>query len=140
MIKSAVVYSIFFEGKKVFGVLLVGTGGFIGAACRYLLTLGVISLLKAPIFPYGTMLVNVLGCLLIGMLTAYNETRHFISPQLSLFLMVGFLGGFTTFSSFGLQAFELMKHNHMVAALIDVAVQAGLGLLAVWVGYLIVQS
>ena len=83
-------------------IILVGTGGFIGSVLRYLIGLGVHSLLRSATFPYGTLAANLIGCLLIGLLNGLTDERLLLSPQTRLFLMAGMLGGFTTFSAFSL--------------------------------------
>jgi CrcB protein len=87
-----------------------------------------------PWFPYGTLVVNVLGCLVIGFLAGLAETRAAFTPETRLFLFVGVLGGFTTFSSFALETLSLARDTQQVAALINIGLQLTLGLLAVWIG------
>jgi fluoride exporter len=115
--------------------LWVGLGGFLGANCRYFLSAFIARLIHKPLLPYGTITVNILGCFAIGFLAALAYSRHQLSPAWSLFILVGFLGGFTTFSSFGLEAFELVKQQHIIAALIDIILQVGLGMIAVALGF-----
>lgn len=115
-------------------VLLVGAGGFLGSAARYI-TGGVVHrLLDKPWFPYGTFTVNILGCFLIGLLAGVIETRQIFTPETRLFLMVGILGGFTTFSSFGYETISLARDAQMLPAFLNVALQILLGLSAVWLG------
>lgn len=120
--------------------LWVAIGGMLGSVCRYGIVL-YISELKANTFlPYGTILVNVLGCLVIGLLAGMDSMKHGgIRPELRLLLMVGFLGGFTTFSSFGLEFISMIKTDHAMAALLDVFIQLALGFLAVAGGYALVR-
>ena len=115
--------------------LLVGLGGMIGAIARYALSSWVAQLFTRALLPYGLITVNVLGCLLIGVIVALMQFKHGLRPELVLFLMVGCLGGFTTFSSFGLETFTLMKNNHAFIALADVLIQVGVGTIAVGVGF-----
>jgi CrcB protein len=116
------------------GIVLVGVGSFLGGVLRYGLSLWVHRALDNPWFPYGTLAVNVLGCLIIGLLAGWAETRVAFSPQVRLFLFVGILGGFTTFSSFALETFSLARDTQNAAALANVGAQLVLGLLAVWLG------
>ena len=81
-------------------IILVGSGGFIGSALRYLIGLGVHSLLRSATFPYGTLAANLIGCLLIGLFNGLADERLLLSPQTRLFILTGMLGGFTTFSTF----------------------------------------
>jgi CrcB protein len=115
-------------------IVLVGVGSFLGGVLRYGLSLWVHRALDNPWFPYGTLAVNVLGCLIIGLLAGLAETRASFSPQVRLFLFVGILGGFTTFSSFALETFSLARDTQNAAALANVGAQLVLGLLAVWLG------
>lgn len=116
-------------------ILLVGAGGFIGSVLRYICGKAVHALLQQyPWFPYGTLAVNIIGCLLIGFLAGLSETRHLFSPEARLFVFVGVLGGFTTFSSFGYETFVLARDVQPSAALLNVALQLIIGLGAVWMG------
>jgi len=117
-------------------IILVGIGGFFGSAFRYMLS-GLIQ--KIPwleTFPWGTLTVNVLGCFLIGLFGGLAENRQLFSMELRLFLFVGFFGGFTTFSTFGFETFSFMQDGQWLSSLVNVALQIGLGLLAVWAGYI----
>ena len=122
------------------GVLLVGVGSFVGGVLRYGLSTWVYRTLDNPWFPYGTLAVNGLGCLVIGFLAGLAESRAAITPEARLFLFVGILGGFTTFSSFALETFSLARETQNVAALANIGLQVILGLLAVWIGSLIAYS
>ena len=112
--------------------LYVGIGGFFGAGLRF--TLGVIvqRALPGALFPYGTLAVNVLGCLLIGFIAAYRQP---LEPGLRLFLMVGLLGGFATFSTFALETLTLTQSGENLLAFANVALKLLLGLGAAWVGF-----
>ncbi len=115
-------------------LLLVGTGGFIGAASRYGVTLAVSRLLGQPSFPWGVLTVNVLGSLLIGVLAGIAETRQ-IGPGARLFLFVGILGGFTTFSAITNDTLTLLRNAAYLSAAANVLLSVALGLAAVAVGY-----
>jgi CrcB protein len=86
-------------------IVLVGIGSFIGGVLRYGLSSWVYKALDNPWFPYGTLVVNTLGCLVIGWLAGLAEARAFFTSEVRLFIFVGILGGFTTFSSFALETF-----------------------------------
>ena len=118
-------------------ILLVGSGGFIGAAMRYLVGGWVHRLLDQPFFPYGTLVVNVLGCLTIGLLGGLSESRQLFPAETRLFIFVGILGGFTTFSSFGYETLNLLRDGEFTPAVMNMTLQLGLGLLAVWGGLVI---
>ncbi len=115
-------------------IILVGIGGFIGAVFRFLLSGFVHRLVPLSEFPFGTLAVNVVGCLLIGLLNGLAETRQVIGPELRLFLMIGMLGGFTTFSAFGYETLELIRDAEIARAMGNVFLQVLLGLVAVWLG------
>lgn len=115
-------------------IILVGMGGFLGSVFRYLLSGWVHRIAGDGWFPYGTLAVNVLGCLAIGLLNGIAEERQVFSPETRLFLFIGLLGGFTTFSTFGYETFALARDAQMLAALTNIALQLALGLSAVWLG------
>jgi len=120
-------------------ILYVGVGSFMGGICRYLLSTWVYKLLDNPWFPYGTLAVNVVGCLVIGFLAAIAETRSVFTSDVRLFIFVGIIGGFTTFSSFALETFSLAQKNQSLAAVINLGLEVFLGLLAVWIGNLLAR-
>ena len=91
-------------------LLIIGLGGFVGAICRYGLG-GWVQRLTGGTFPYGTLVVNVTGCFLIGFLLMLFEQRQLFSPTTRLFLTVGILGAFTTFSTFGYETLELLRSS-----------------------------
>lgn len=115
-------------------ILLVGIGGFIGSVARYLVSGYVQQSMKRMDFPYGILAVNLIGCFVIGLLAGYGESRGVFSEQARAFLFIGILGGFTTFSSFGNDTINLVRESLMINALINVATNVILGLLAVWLG------
>lgn len=121
-------------------IVLVGVGSFVGGVLRYGLSTWVHRVLDNPWFPYGTLAVNTLGCLVIGFLAGLAETRTAFTSEARLFLFVGILGGFTTFSSFALETFSLARDTQNVAALINIGLQLILGLLAVWVGNVLAHA
>jgi CrcB protein len=114
-------------------VLLVGVGGFIGSAMRYLLA-GYVQQLSKSIFPFGTLAVNVIGCFVIGFLSQLAENRGVFSSEARAFVFIGILGGFTTFSSFGNETLNLARDGAMLNALANIGLNVLLGLLAVWLG------
>ncbi len=116
-------------------LILVALGGSLGAVSRWLVGTWVDRLTEASRFPYGILKVNVLGCLLIGILYGLAESRNMFSPGTRLLLFTGFLGSFTTFSTFGWNTFELFKAGHFGTAIMNIVVSVVAGLLAVWGGY-----
>lgn len=111
----------------------IALGGGLGAMTRYLMVSAV--QVACPGFkPLGTMAVNVLGCLLVGMVMAWIVRINEVSSPLHLFLVTGILGGFTTFSAFGYETVSLIKEQQFSGALWNVAGNVGLGLPAVFLG------
>jgi CrcB protein len=121
-------------------IILVGIGSSLGGVLRYLVSVWVYRVLDSPWFPYGTLTVNVLGCLVIGFLAGLAESRAAFTSELRLFIFVGVLGGFTTFSSSALETFSLLRATEQVSALVNVGLQLLLGLLAVWVGNILAHA
>ena len=116
-------------------LLLVGTGGFIGSVLRYLLSSYVQQLSKGLQFPFGTLAVNVVGCVLVGFLAELADQRSLISDETRGFLIVGILGGFTTFSAFGNETMNLLRSGEPWLAFGNILGHITLGLLSVWLGY-----
>jgi CrcB protein len=116
--------------------LAVGFGGFFGCIARYLTGVLVVRLFDAPVFPYATLIVNIVGCLLIGLLGGLAEDTELISSEMQMFLVVGLLGGFTTYSAFGFQTLTLAREGRMLLAALNVSAHIILGLGAVWLGTL----
>ena len=114
-------------------VLLIGCGGFIGTIARYGVATMAYRLLGAS-FPYGTLTVNILGCLLIGFVSIAAEERDMIARSTRLFLTIGILGGFTTFSSFGYETLTLLRLGNIFPATLYVLASVITGLAAVWLG------
>ena len=100
----------------------------------YVLSTWVHRILDNPWFPFGTLAVNAVGCLLIGFLAGLAETRSVFTSEVRLFVFIGILGGFTTYSSFALETFSLARETQLVAASMNIALQLVLGLIAVWIG------
>ena len=104
-------------------LMVIAVGGGVGAVGRYLLA--------GWTFPLGTLAVNVFGCLVIGVLGAVFGGPHLIRQEYRLLLMVGLLGGFTTFSTFGLETMAMINEGQFALAGVNVLLSNGLGLLAV---------
>jgi len=115
-------------------VFIVGLGGFLGSALRYLIGGWAQGLSKSLDFPYGTLTVNLIGCFVIGFLGELAEARGVFTSGTRLLVFIGLLGGFTTFSSFGNDTLNLARSGQMLNALTNVAVNVIFGLLLVWLG------
>jgi CrcB protein len=113
--------------------LLVFVGGGVGSVARYLTSTWMASRF-GPAFPWGTFTVNLVGSFLIGLLATLADERGAISPQTRLLLVVGLLGGFTTFSSFSLETWRLAEQGDLAPALLNVLGNVALGLAAVVLG------
>lgn len=115
-------------------LLLIGLAGFAGTLTRYWLS-GVIATRYGETFPYGTLAVNALGCFVAGFLFYFMYDRFLTSPTSRSLIFIGFLGAFTTFSSYSLQTFMLLRDGEFSLALLNMAASNILGLPLVWAGY-----
>jgi CrcB protein len=120
--------------RNLFKLLVVGLGGFVGAILRYTVSGFVQNVSGSISFPYGTLAVNILGCLLIGMLAQIVDSRNVLSADVRLFIFIGLLGAFTTYSTFGHETLGLLRDGRIGLALINVGLQVVLCLSAVWFG------
>ena len=114
--------------------IFIAFAGLVGTLIRYWLS-GFVSRQYGETFPWGTLAVNLLGSFFAGALYHLAEERLLISPALRTIIFIGLLGGFTTFSSYGLQTFTLLRNGEIGLATLNVAVSNVLGLLMVWIGY-----
>ncbi len=121
-------------------ILATACGGAFGAVLRYL-TVTWAARTFGPAFPYGTMTVNVIGSLVMGMGAAYFMTRGAQGPTpLSVFVMTGILGGFTTFSAFSLDALILMEEGRMIAAMAYIGFSVALSIGALFIGLALART
>ena len=114
---------------------VIGSGGFLGALARYGLSGLVHRQVPLATFPYGTLVVNLLGCLVIGMFAGLAASRQLFAPEFRTFALVGFLGGFTTFSTFGYETFTMLRNDEALRASANVGMHVFLGLALVWMGH-----
>lgn len=115
-------------------LLFVGLGGFLGAALRYV-TSGVVNRVTTQTqFPYGTFVVNMIGCLLIGFFAGLADSRDLFTATSRAFVFSGVLGAFTTFSTFSYETMGLFQNGQTSPALTNMGLQLLLGLVAVWGG------
>ncbi|MCI5144922.1 MAG: fluoride efflux transporter CrcB [Candidatus Electrothrix sp. AR3] len=115
-------------------LFIIGAGGFTGAVLRFLISSWVQSRSGSIAYPFGTLSVNMIGCLLIGFLSALVENRSMFSPETRNFILIGLLGAFTTFSTFGNETLNLIRDSRMELAVLNVGVQVVLGVGLVWFG------
>lgn len=118
-------------------LLIVGLGGFVGAVSRYLAA-GWVQNLSNSHFPFGTMAVNGIGSFVIGLLAGISQ-HAIISPQMRLFVFIGLLGAFTTFSTFSYETMMLLRSGVIWEAFLNIIVSLILGLLLVVLGYALGQ-
>ena len=115
-------------------LFLIGLAGFIGTLSRYWMS-GVIARRFGETFPTGTLVVNLAGCFLGGLLFYVLEERFLVNQTVRTAALIGFLGGFTTFSSFGLQTFTLLQDGELGLAVLNISTSNLVGLLLVLAGY-----
>jgi len=119
-------------------ILIVGFGGFIGTVARFLIS-RYFQFNFTSVFPWSTFIVNIVGCLLIGIIYGISEKGDFMSPEVRLFLTVGICGGFTTFSTFSNDAFLLLRQEEWIRFAFYTSFSFFLGLIAVYAGRIILK-
>lgn len=119
-------------------ILLVALGGGIGATTRYLVSDWAAQRYGSH-FPYGTLIVNLVGCFIIGLFMQLVTDRIIVNPYWRLLITVGFVGGLTTFSSFSYETLELLNEGDMPFAIYNIASNVLFGLLATWMGITIAK-
>jgi len=120
--------------EHFFRLTIIGAGGFVGAVLRYLVSGWIQYRSGSILFPFGTMAVNMIGCLVIGFLTYLVEARSLFSPEMRSFVLVGLLGAFTTFSTFGNETLGLIRDSRLDLAAVNAGVQVSVGVFMVWIG------
>jgi len=118
--------------------ILIGLAGLAGTLLRYWLS-GLVARQYGETFPWGTVAVNLLGCLVTGAVFNLTEERFLVNPTLRTVILIGLMGGFTTFSSYGLQTFTLLRDGDFGLATLNIGISNALGLLMVWAGYALVK-
>lgn len=116
-------------------LLLVALGGALGSMTRFKLSGWVLHQTPNWRFPAGTLAVNLIGCFIAGLLAGMAVKQEVFTPEARLFLFTGLLGGFTTFSAFGLETLLLLKRGEAGVAFANVAISVVVGLLVAWLGY-----
>ena len=123
--------------ETVIRLFSIGMGGFAGAVLRYLVSGWVQDRSGSIIFPFGTAAVNLIGCFIIGLLTFLVETRSYFSVETRAFILIGLLGSFTTFSTFGSETLVLIRSGRMDMAALYAGGQVVIGVIMVWLGRLL---
>lgn len=118
---------------------MVATGGALGSVARYALNAGVTRAFGEA-FPWGILIANILGCFLMGLISAYFMQRMPEDEATKLFLTTGFLGGFTTFSAFSFDVLKLVNGGQNGTAVLYILASVGFSLLAVFAGFLLVKA
>lgn len=124
---------------SLLNIATVAIGGGIGASLRFVMNYSVVSRFSELSFPLGTFLINLLGCVAIGVVSGLSS-RWGMSETIRLFLVTGILGGFTTFSAFGLETITLLRGGHTAAAFLYVFGSVVCGCAAVFVALLMTES
>ena len=117
-------------------ILLIALGGGLGSVFRYL-TAQWINKYTQLFFPYATFFANILGCFLIGLFLGWMEKNNVTNPDLKFFLVTGFCGGYTTFSTFSNENIQLFNANQSGTAFLYIGLSLVLGLAATWLGLMI---
>ena len=118
-------------------ILAIGAGSFIGGILRHLLSL-LVHAKTATHFPLGTLTVNIIGCFFIGIVFGFFDKGQ-VSHEWKLFLATGVLGGFTTFSAFSIETFNLFREGFSIYAMLYILASVILGLFATYIAYLFVK-
>jgi CrcB protein len=117
---------------------LIAFGGGIGSVFRYLTSV-LVQKYYASVFPLTTLITNVLGCFIIGLLMGVFEKNQVVNSDLKWLFITGFCGGYTTFSTFGFENISLFQNNHSAMAFLYIGGSVLLGLFAVWMGLILTK-
>lgn len=120
-------------------IAIIMVSGAMGTLCRFGVGRFATHVIAKP-FPFGTLIVNVLGCFVFGLVMQLGANSPLLSRTVRLAVTVGFLGAFTTFSTFGFETFQFLKEGQWVPALANGMANMALGLLAVWCGVFVARS
>lgn len=120
-------------------LLIVGTGGFIGSIMRYLVQFYIEKSMSST-FPLGTLIANIAGSFIIGMVFALAEKGNVMSSEWRIFLSVGICGGFTTFSAFAYNNFTMIKEHSLGQLVVNIGGNLFLGILAVYLGIIFIRA
>lgn len=123
-----------------FSLAMVALGGAMGSVARFILYQLISQPLSLWVFPIATFVINVVGCLLIGILAGVGERFEWLTTDLRLLLITGLLGGFTTFSAFGLETFALIRRDELMVALAYSVLSVVVGLVFVWLGHALIAG
>jgi CrcB protein len=119
--------------------LAVLAAGAFGTGLRYSLSTLIYSTIRQPTFPYANLVINISGSFMIGLLAELFDTRLLVSPAIRIAVLTGILGGYTTFSSFSFETYELLRDGELWRGALNASASVLLGLAAVWAGVRIAQ-
>ncbi|MCH5224701.1 MAG: fluoride efflux transporter CrcB [Muribaculaceae bacterium] len=119
-------------------MLLAGVGGFIGTCCRYLTNRLYLTYFQSTL-PLATFTVNILGCFILGLILGLLNRAGIVSQEVNAFLIVGFCGGYTTFSTFSYETLNLGMNGELLTSLLYVGASIIIGLIAVWLGIVVAR-
>jgi len=119
-------------------LFLIAIGGGLGSVARYLFS-AFLMRTSGTLFPLGTFVVNLLGCVVFGAIAGAAEQRFVLASQARAFLFIGVLGGFTTFSAYAFESVALLRGGQLFAATINIVGQVVAGLAGLWAGYLVTR-
>lgn len=119
-------------------ILLVGLGGFIGSILRYFVSVLAATQISSA-FPFGTIIVNVAGCFLIGVIFALSEKGNVLTPEWRVFLTTGFCGGFTTFSTFSYESMRLLQDGQFLFLALNLTLSVAVGFAATYLGMFVIK-
>lgn len=119
-------------------IIVIGSGGFIGAVLRYGIS-GWAHRVWGSNLPYGTLLVNILGSFILGFFLFYSEGKTTLSPMWRSFLAIGMMGALTTFSTFSYETFMYLQENLYTQVFLNIGLNVFLTLLAVWAGMIMAK-
>ena len=120
-------------------LIWVALGGAIGSMARYGVSTLVMKQVNPTNFPWGTLSVNILGCMLAGVFLVVAESMQSISHEARLFIVTGLLGGFTTFSAFGIETLGLLRRGDVLIAISYASLSIIVGVLAMWLSYSLIK-
>lgn len=121
-------------------LLLVAIGGALGSMARYGLSALIVRQVNPVHFPWGTFSVNILGCLFAGVFLVAAEEFPAVNQEARLFIVTGLLGGFTTFSAFGIETLSLIRRGELLIAFSYASLSVILGVCAMWLAYTVLKT